>query len=335
MAHPRSPVAQLTLGDVARLSFYLLPAIVAYVVPATYLMAILLAFGRLSQNNEIVAMKAAGIPMKRLVIPVIALGGLLSGACFVVQDQVQPWAIGKVYELLFSDLPLRVTLDVLPTGIMQDFAGWRVYIGKKDSRTGAFQDIVILRPEQEHRATAYYADSAVLLKEDSGSVLEMSHVDIVPGGEPGHMTRMRAATARLAVLKAEERMPKTSRRDLTLSELCANERKLGVQVAQTHSEPLKYELQLLRREIAERLSLPFACLAVTLVGAPLGAGAKRSGKSYAFAVGFSIILIYYVLQLVMVPRQLYALDTGVFRAWVPNLVLCVAGVGFLWRVDRV
>ena len=329
------PVAQLMLVDVLRLGLYLLPAIVSYVVPATYLMGILLAFGRLSQDGEIVAMKAAGIPLKRVVIPVIVLGALLSGLCLVVQDRIQPWAIGKAYKLLFADLPLRVTLDVLPTGVMQDFAGWRVYIGNRDSRTGALQDIVILQPQEGRRATAYYADSAVLAKENGQSILEMRNVDIVPVGEDGRMTRMRTASAQLVVPKVEDRMPKTSRGDLTLAGLFANEREFRERMAEDRSEPSRLELQKLRREISDRLSLPFACLAVTLVAAPLGARSKRSGKSYAFAVGFSVILTYYVLQLLMAPRQLCPLEIGVLRAWAPNLILCIAGMGFLWEVDRV
>ena len=329
------PVEQMTFGDLSRLAFYFLPTLVVYIVPITYMTGILLAFGRLSQNNELVAMKAAGIPLRQIVLPVILIGALLSGACFWVQDRVQPWAIGKVTDFVYSDLPLRMTLDALPTGIMQDFAGWRVYIGKKDDHTGEFKDIVILKPEENGRATTYYADSARLVKEKDRSFLDMTGVHLIPPGESGYVARLQTNTARLAIPKVSALRPSVPRRGLTLEKLRVLERDLSEQVASTHSEPLKLELRRVRQEVAERLSLPFACLAVTFAAAPLGARAKRSGRSYTFATGFAIIVVYYVLQTVMEPKQLAGLNASVLRAWLPNIVLCLAGVGFLWKVDRV
>ncbi len=329
------PVAQMTFGDVTRLALFFLPTLVAYVVPIMYMMGILLAFGRLSQNNEIVAMKAAGIPLKRIILPVIVVGALLSGFCFVVQDRIQPWAVGKVRQLIESDLPLRVTLDVLPTGIMQDFAGWRVYIGKKNPDTGALEDIVILKPEENGKASAYYAKSARLTREGDESRLEMTDLQLIPPGESGYTAMLRGATAWLNVPKITNPNRPVPLRERTIAELIEGDRKISRELTETKSEPLKYDLLRQRREIAERLSLPFACLAVTFAAAPLGARAKRSGKSYTFAMGFGIILVYYVLQMVMEPRALYSLAYAVARAWLPNLVLGAVGIGLIWKVDRV
>jgi lipopolysaccharide export LptBFGC system permease protein LptF len=376
----RLPVAQMTLGDISRLAFYSLPTLVAYVVPITYMMGILLAFGRLSQNNELVAMKAAGIPLKRILVPVLVVGALLSGACLLVQDRVQPWAIRKVNDLIQFELPLRVTLDVLPTGIMQEFGDWRVYIGGKDLKTNTLENIVILKPEADGRAAAYYAASARLTRDNGQSRLEMTEVNLIPPGQSGYVTPMRTASMWLAVpkpvldkplvphkpvplrelygkeqaleqevaregsepLKADLRKVReeindrlSARRGLTIRELYANQRELTAAVERTSSEPLKLALLKLRRELADRLSLPFACLAVTFAAAPLGARAKRSGRSYTFAMGFIIILVYYVLQMLVMPKSLYPLWWGIVRAWTPNLVLCAVGALFLWRVDRV
>jgi len=329
------PVAQMTFGDVTRLALYFLPSLAAYVVPITYMMGILLAFSRLAQRNEIVAMKAAGIPLKRMIGPVIVVGAFLSALCFVVQDRVQPWAIGKVYDLIYSDLPLRVTFDVLPTGIMQEYGGWRVYIGRRDPKTRALENIVIVKPEEGGSASAYYADSARIVKEGDETWLAMANLQLIPPGESGYVTMLRGQNAWLSLPRVATDRPPVTRRERTLAELFADERALKEKVETTHSEPVKLDLLNQRREIASRLSLPFACLAVTLAAAPLGARAKRAGKSYTFAVGFIIIVLYYVLQMLMEPRGLYPLWVGVVRAWLPNFVLCGAGVGFVWTVDRV
>jgi CDP-diglyceride synthetase len=76
-------------------------------------------------------------------------------------------------------------------------------------------------------------------------------------------------------------------------------------------------------------------LAVTLVAAPLGVRARGAGRSYTFAAGFSILLIYYVLGTVMDPKSLHSLGSVLLRTSVPNLVLSAAGIALVWRVDRV
>jgi len=331
------PVAQMTLGDISRLILYFLPTLVAYIVPATYLMGILLAFGRLSQNGEIVAMKAAGIPMKRIVLPVVLLGALLSGASFLVQDRVQPWAISKVYDLIFSELPLRATLDTMQPGVMHEFGDWRVYIGAKEPRSTTLKDIVILQPEGDgDQATTHYADAARLVQEDGRTLLEMENYHFIPAGETGKVFRLDSPSARIPVPEITDSFrPEAGRRALTMRQLYASQRQMAHTLAQTKSEPVIRDLRKERGEIAERLSLPFACLAVSLAAAPLGARAKRSGRSYTFAVGFAIILTYYVLQMLLAPKSLCSLPVVILRYWVPNFVLGAAGIVFLWRVDRV
>jgi len=329
------PIAVLTLGDVTRLALLFLPMLASYMVPITFMLGILLAFGRLAQNNEIVAMKTAGIPLKRIILPVILAGFALSGVSFLVQDRIQPWAVGKVYDLLYSELPLRLTLDVLPTGVVNDYAGWRVYIGSRDRATRKYENIIILKPEEGGRASAYYADSAQFLREDGKSVLAMNNVHLIPPGESGYVPRLKTDSMRLVLPEIIPKKRPMTQIDQTLRQLLEREKALKAEVAQNPTELRKDDLRKLRREIAERLAMPFACLAVTLAAAPIGARANRSGRSYAFAMGGLLIVGFYVLQTAAMPKSLVPLSMDMLRAWLPNLVLGGVGAILLWRVDRV
>lgn len=332
------PVAQMTFGDVARMSLLFLPTLVSYVVPATYMFGILLAFGRFAQNDEIIAMKAAGIPLKRILLPVMVVGALLSGACFVIQDQVQPWAIGRIYHLIFNELPLRATLDALPPGVMHEFADWRVYLGERDPTTRALKDVVVLEPQEDGGAATYYAENARLTREDGRAWLEMTNVHFVPGRPAGQAERLPVGllgSARLAVPAVRTMRHVRNHHEFGFGELFRTHEELTQQVAATGAEPSKRELRKLRQEMADRMTLPFACLAVCLVAAPLGARAKRSGRSFTFAVGFTIILVYYLFLVLSETKSLHPLWMVVARAWVPNLAFVAAGIGLVWRVDRV
>jgi lipopolysaccharide export system permease protein len=329
------PVAQMTFGDMSRLALYLLPTLIAFMVPVTYMLGILLAFGRLSENNEIVAMKAAEVPLRRVIFPVVLTGTVLSVVCFFVQDSVQPWAFRKVMSLIYSELPLRITLDALPTGVMQDYAGWGVYIGKKDMKEGKLDNLVILKPEEKGGASAYYADSAQLVSEGDHTKLSMTNLRLIPPGESGYVTMLSAPSASLGIPKMPTDRPPPTRREQSVRELVAEERNLANDYGSTKSESSRSELANYRSEIAERFSMPFACLAVTLAAAPLGARARRAGKPYTFAVGFLIILVYYVLMLATESKSLSPLWFTLARAWIPNVALGLAGAALIWRVDRV
>ena len=77
------------------------------------------------------------------------------------------------------------------------------------------------------------------------------------------------------------------------------------------------------------------CLAVTIVAAPIGARAKRSGRSYTFAAGVLIILFYFIVARLAAPTTLPSLSEMILRAQAPNIALVLLGSFFVWRVDRV
>lgn len=325
------PVDLITLADVSKMTFFFLPSLVAYVLPITFLMGILMTFGRLAQQGEITAMRAAGIPLKRIVAPVIVTGALLSVAAFVIQDRVQPWAIERAFALIYSELPQRVTLDVLPAGQMHEYEGWRVYFGRKDPDTLTLYDIDLVRPEKEGGVSVFHAESAQFRQTDTAHELVLTKGNLITPQD----LRLSFESQRLTIPKPSPSKARGMRRAQDLAGLLARSKQLRAEYRETHSQAAKQALKKERREIGERVSMPFACLAVAFLGAPLAARARRAGRSYTFAVGFTIILVYYVLQMLMEPSSLHSQGDIILRAWTPNLVLLLTGAALLWRVDRV
>jgi lipopolysaccharide export system permease protein len=329
------PVENLTGMDVARLLMYFLPSLVVFVIPITYMMGILLAFGRLSQNNEITAMKAAGIPLKRLVVPVIMCGALLSAGCFYLQDWVQPIALRRANQLMFVELPLRATLDVLATGRMHEFGGWRVYIRDRDPATRTLKDVEILVPQSDGSVLAYWAESARLIREDNTPKILMSHGHLILPLEGGGATRVVLENAKLSVPSLSARRIRSARRSLPLRALLEEETRLTEEYEKGRTSRSKDELRKMRWEVGERIAFPLSCLAVSLLAAPLAVRGHRGGRSYSFAIGFTIIFVYQFTRLVLEPDSLHSLTEAIVRASMPNVLLLVAGVWALWRVDRV
>ena len=328
------PMAPITLWDITRISVYSSPMLVGYILPVTFLMGIMLTFGKMARGSEITAMKAAGIPMRRMVLPVLWTGVALSLLCFLVQDGAQPWAYRQLHKLLKSDLPLRATLEVFPKGVMQDYGKWRVYIGDR-SADGKLHDLVILEELDEGKAQAFYADEAWLESSGGQTQLVMRHGRMVGAEQGGMLPHTTFGTLRKSVPKPPIRSTNIGRQALSLRQLLAAERAATATLAATSNEVVKSELYKMRTDMAHRLALPLMCAAVAFLAAPIGARASRSGRSYTFASGFAIIVAYYVIRALAQPKWLPGLAESVLLAQTPNLVLILLGAVLLWRVDRV
>lgn len=328
------PLQFISGWDMARLIVYFSPTLIAYLVPIAFMMGILLAFGRMAQHNEITAMKAAGIPLKRLVLPVVFVGALLSIGTFFLQNRVQPRAIDRANRLLYSELPQRVTLDVLPAGVMNDFGGVRVSFRSRDLATKTLNDIVVVQPKSGPD-WIFFAKSAQFVETPRGTELVL---------RDGHQVMPRKNDEVAAPLFTEQRLALESRalrpapaqhRSMTLGQLLEREKKSAERYKLYRNKQNAEDVRTVRAEISERITLPLACLAVSLAAAPLAVRAPRSGRSFAFAIGVALLGGYYLMRVLLEVKSVRPLDDHIVRGLVPNLVLGIVGLWGLWRVDRV
>jgi len=132
--------------DVARLIFYSLPSIVALSFPFGSLVGALMAVGRFSSDNEIIAFQASGVPSRRLFAPLLILGIGLSLVSFVMNDYFLPLGtinFGRLYrELLFSNPELE-----LESFTVKDYQQSTIVTGSVDGRR--INDLVILDTTEE------------------------------------------------------------------------------------------------------------------------------------------------------------------------------------------
>ena len=125
-------------------------------------------------------------------------------------------------------------------------------------------------------------------------------------------------------------------KSLTIPELIQEEKRAAESYKHAGNNRNAAEnLRTIRTEISDRITLPLACLAVSLAAAPLAVRAPRSGRSYSFAIGIALLGGYYLLRILLEAKSEHPLEDYIVRGLVPNIVLCVVGLWALWRVDRV
>src|SRR6185503_19140056 len=101
-------------STVLRAFLYLLPSIFSVTIPMAYLLGVLLAFGRMASDGEIVALRASGVSPARLLRPVIAASTLAVLATFYAVAVALPAANQAYRELVFALVVSKARTGVMP-----------------------------------------------------------------------------------------------------------------------------------------------------------------------------------------------------------------------------
>jgi lipopolysaccharide export system permease protein len=101
------------LADVSRMILYLMPSFLVFTIPMAFLLAVLLAFGRLSADNEITVMKAGGISLMQLMPPVVLCGLCAALLTLAASTVGVPWGNNAFKDLSFAVLKQNVAATVL------------------------------------------------------------------------------------------------------------------------------------------------------------------------------------------------------------------------------
>jgi lipopolysaccharide export system permease protein len=133
-------VPMRTVGEIFLL---LLPSMVAVVIPMGVLAGVLIAVGRLSSDLEVTAMKASGVSIFSLTVPLMAVAVLLAAVLVYFNNNVLPDANHMARNLLLDVGTMRPTARIIPGMFVDDIENYRILVGEKDDLTGELHDVVI------------------------------------------------------------------------------------------------------------------------------------------------------------------------------------------------
>ena len=143
-------------------------------IPLAVLLASLITFGNFGERLELLAMKASGIPLIRILLPVFTLAILICAGSFYFQNKVSPEATKQFYTLLWSMRQKSPELEI-PEGIFySDIPGYNLYVERKDAETGMLYGVMI------YTNTDNYEDTQIVLA-DSGrlqSTADKAHLKL-------------------------------------------------------------------------------------------------------------------------------------------------------------
>lgn len=133
----------LGIDVIGEMFFYAALNLIPMALPLAILLASLMVFGNMGENLELLAIKSAGIPLLKMMKPLIILIFFISVGVFFFQNNAIPKIQTKFYSLLISIRQASPELDVPETVFYKEIDGYNLYVERKDQKTGMLYDVLI------------------------------------------------------------------------------------------------------------------------------------------------------------------------------------------------
>lgn len=309
-----------------------MPQYLLHVIPMAMLLGTLLAMQRLSAESEITAMKAGGVSLSRIVIPLAAVGLVVSLFALVVQEAFVPLANDRaayIREAVIKHLsPAAGNLTVvapLPGG------GKQVTLaGAIDAQTQSLLNVTVLRYDEHQRLVQMILSERAQFDEPTWTFQSATTYQFEDGAVSG--------TLFSPVLQVDigERPNQVAKRTATISDPEGLSR---AEIAAALAGGTLSEAQ--RRSFtatyAAKLARPFASLVFVLIAVPLGLRPVRGGGGTGLGFGLAVAIVFVFYVIVTLCLSIGGLATWLagVAAWAPNALFSLIGAWLLRRASTV
>lgn len=317
------------LGYILRLLYLLLPSFMVLTIPMATLLSVLLAFNRLSSDNEITALKASGVSLYQMIPPVLVFAFTTYAVTIFLSLYSVPWANEGSRALLYEVASSKANAGVREKVFNDDFEGLVFYVEEIKPRTLAWEKVFISDSRNPAEVLTIIAREGEVLS-DPGTLaitLRLKRGAIHKlGKEPDAYQKIDFSTYDLRLhLKTGLKGKRTEEKhpaDMTLAELSR-----AIQALQAKGSAAKIQWV----KVHEKFSIPFACLVFGLIGIPLGLQSRgaRGGKFQGFAWAIGVLLVYYLLTNAgtsLAERGVVLLEVGM---WSANAIFLTLGIYLL------
>ena len=316
------------VSTVGHMFLYLLPDITSFALPGATLIAILLAFGRMGVDNELIALKAAGISLYQLVPPAAFVSLISLFAALWLGVVAVPWGNRSFKDLIFQMAQSRADVAIKERIFSEPFKNVIFYVNSYSPKTKTMRDVFVVdRRDPETHNTIIAEKGAMVVHSDQRIItLHFSNgIIFMMGKDLDSVTTVEFKTYDLSIdlkdimtaLSSRRRSPK----EMSVQELMDNIKVMA------QDSPKRAEMMV---KLLEKIALPIGTFLMGMIGLPLGARIKGRGRSMGIGISLIIFLVYYIFFggiKNLCEAKVLSPEIGV---WIPNLFLLASGILLLW-----
>jgi lipopolysaccharide export system permease protein len=318
--------------DMLKIFACILPAFLEVTVPMALLLALLLAFSRLSADRETLAIKTSGISLYQVAVPVAVFVLFACLLTLFLTLHARPWGNTALKAALYEATKTRATAGLQEKVFNTDFDGLVLYVEEIHPPGTRLQGVMVADRHDSQQHNTIFARTGLLIPNEQTHSLTLRLLDgtihsFLSQERSYHRTNftvydvtLSLATA-LAAMKTRDKNPQ----EMTFPEL---------NQAINRKRAAGFSANAERVEFHRRFSIPFACVAFALVGVPLGMQPARTARARGFTLSLALIFLYYVFLTIGEDLGRKGILPTALALWLPNLVLGGIGACLFLRAAR-
>ena len=320
---------KIGLADFVRLFSYLFPNMFLYSIPMAAMMGIIIGFSRLANDSEILAFKASGISIYRILPPVVLVAALIALLTSYFSIVLIPVSEVAMKQLTYQLLKEKIDKGIQEHQFTEALGDLVVHVGRIDEETGEWQDVWVSDMRGQVIPTITMASTGNM----SSDVDKMKVTIILRNGSlhrpdtpNSQIVQFERYQLNIPLQPPASSATTFNRGTLTMPELIENAKKSGWTTTEKGRS--------LIIEFHKRLVLPAGCLILCLLGLPLGLQAGPRRRAIGVPMGLAVFILYYVLfTFAKMAAKEETLPIGL-AMWSPNIVFLVLAFYLIRQVSN-
>jgi len=307
------------LSDLLAFIWFKIPEFMQYIFPVTALTAALLCLGLLAKFNEITAMKACGISIFRIIIPILVLAGIISFCSFYIQEYIQPYSNKKAEQIWneINERPPRTYSNIDRRWVLSREKDRIYHYRYFDPIAAAFSQISVfeLEPESWNLKRRVYAEKGYLEEGNLGLsdvwVREFAGSKTVRFDKKESMTLARAEDS--DYFQKEWKEPD----QMSYGEL----RDYIREIEEKGFETIKF-----RVDLNFKITFPLASFIMTLLGISFAFTMGKRGTLVGVGLSMAIAMVYWGAIGIFKSLGYVNYLSPFLAAWGPTLIFGSVGI---------
>ena len=319
----------LPLGDVILLMFYSIPSIISQTAPFAVLTGFLMCLGRMNSDNEILIFRASGQnPRLVILLPVLALGLLVSIFSFYVNDYLLPSGLIKYREQLLVSISRNPFVEIESNSVKHLNENTIITGEVKNSE---ISDIVFI-DRDENRNTRIIAGrkSRADTSSEEGVTMQLTIEDadvfVIDSKEKNDFSFIKSALMKLNIFESAFIQNQTGVQPNEMTSYDVLKEIKRIKKDKNHS---REELNQYVIEFNKKYALSFGALFFAFLALPLALiFGKQNGTFTGLMIGILISAAYWALIWIFMLAGYRNGLNGFIAMWMPNILVALAGFGF-------
>ena len=319
---------RIGLADFIRISSYLLPRMLLYIIPMASMAGVIIGLSRLAYDREILAFKSCGVSLRQMLPPILLVSAVIAMVTGFFSVRLIPLGEQGMKQLMFQLAKEKIDKGLKEKEFTEALGDLVVYVDEIDENQewrgvyvsdmrGRMQPLITMA--KSGRLTSDVERMQVVVVLEDGTLRNVDDQD----NQVLHFKRYQLQIPLRP--PGGEDLGKLSRGSMTQAQLSAAAREVG----RRSKDGLGY-----RSEYHHRLTMPMGCFILSMIGLPLALQAGPGRRAVGIPLGLAVFVGYYITFTVTKVLSEEGKLPLVFGMWLPNILFLAFAMYFLYRVDQ-